>query len=194
MLVPGELPCAASVTVIYSDSHVGHSLEQKTRDDFTQQEPAPVCLQQVVPIRIRTKGWATMDRTPRHVCASSDLSSQLPRSAPQRRGGKSGAYACEPLPISGTRIDLKLFVKTLMEERRMHQQSHHMIQVRYTSGHICSTVPCWRQAKTIHTRLLQALPTRYRNLLAGSDVMHMPSLQFSMDDVDAMFALEECVE
>lgn len=104
-------------------------VEEMARGDVTQQETAPGCFERVVPVRIRTKGWATMDRTPRHVCASTDLSSQLPAAAPQRRAGKFASCACEPLPISGTRMDVELLVKSVREEEERPTLSHHMVQV-----------------------------------------------------------------
>ena len=37
--------------------------------------------------------------------------------------------ACEPLPISGTRIDVELLVKTVREQENMQTSSQYMVQV-----------------------------------------------------------------
>jgi hypothetical protein len=107
-------------------------------------QTAAACYYQMVPVRIRTKGWATMDRARRQVYTSTELSSQLPAAAPETSVGLFATCACEALPSSRTRIDVDACSKSLMESRRLKKCSQHLIQVR-THCAECSSKGLTRQ-------------------------------------------------
>lgn len=81
-----------------------------------------------------------MNRTRRNLGAV-DLASQLPATMPQRRAGRLAMCACQPLPISGTRVDVELLVKTMREQENMYNSSHHMVLV-------CTYLLRWRNGRS----------------------------------------------